>query len=657
MLLPLHLSALAAGAFNCSDLESQLELRPPERGQEDSWWAAVSACRAALLRRVRYRGTATGDPKQRWTHSAFAIPMVQAYDRTLYDAEAGAYTVQKYLADVRGRYGGVDAVFLWSSYTNMGLDDRNQLDMYRALPGGLAALAAVSDQFRAAGVHVMLAVNPWDTGTRREPGWVSPESDPAMIIPVAVAAGAEGFNMDTMSSTPKDYPERNSSMAFQPEGGGRVLSMEWESMSTCHCKYTAGVQAVDVWKVLDARRMTSVRDRWGATHTDALQHAYFNGVGFETTENDWGEFNRFSMRTAETLRRVNTVLRFLAHAGLLHSPQWRPHVPGCRNAGVFAAHYPSVAVRADSAFLFVSRSPVNRTGVQFALPQAQRDLVAAGASLIDCWQGEALTPSGGEVAFEMPAAGFGCLLVTNNATSGESALARFLRTMRRLAASGALASFDAAYVPLQQVMQRRPRTAEQPASPPQGMVVVPATGPEGFEFTVTSVKDQATAALAADVQFWWEPKGEVVHHAVIPVKRFYMDQTPVTCEQWSDFVEATHYRPQDTHNYLRNWQGGGGAPQLPPDLAGTPVTYVSLREADAYCRHAGKRLPHDWEWQRAAMNRDGDAFPWGPTAASCRAPPGKRCVAPVSISRASPGAPAVGAHSPYGDSRFGVQDM
>ena len=41
------------------------------------------------------------------------------------------------------------------------------------------------------------------------------------------------------------------------------------------------------YKWLDSRRMTSVRDRWGLDHTDAFQFAFFNGVGFETTEVGW----------------------------------------------------------------------------------------------------------------------------------------------------------------------------------------------------------------------------------------------------------------------------------------------------------------------------------------------------------------------------------
>ena len=42
---------------------------------------------------------------------------------------------------------------------------------------------------------------------------------------------------------------------------------------------------IDTWKWLDSRRMTNVCERWALDHTNALQGAWFNGVGFETWEN------------------------------------------------------------------------------------------------------------------------------------------------------------------------------------------------------------------------------------------------------------------------------------------------------------------------------------------------------------------------------------
>ena len=62
-------------------------------------------------------------------------------DETFYDSKTGRYTVSAFLDRERHEFGGYDSIVLWHAYPRIGLDDRNQFDFYRDMPGGLLRIA------------------------------------------------------------------------------------------------------------------------------------------------------------------------------------------------------------------------------------------------------------------------------------------------------------------------------------------------------------------------------------------------------------------------------------------------------------------------------------------------------------------------------------
>lgn len=82
---------------------------------------------------------------------------------------------------------------------------------------------------------------------------------------------------------------------------------------------------------------------------------------------------------------------------------------------------------------------------------------------------------------------------------------------------------------------------------------------------------------------------------------FYIDKYEVTNLQYQQFIDATHRKSPD-HFENRTF---------PEGKADHPVTFVSWHDAQAYCAWAGKRLPSDQEWEKAARGTDGRTYPWG----------------------------------------------
>ena len=123
---------------------------------------------------------------------------------------------------------------------------------------------------------------------------------------------------------------------------------------------------------------------------------------------------------------------------------------------------------------------------------------------------------------------------------------------------------------------------------------------------------------------------------------FYIDKYEVTLLRYAKFLDATGgARPPE------GWQ------QLHLESVGAlPVVGVDWHDAEAYCRWAGKRLPTESEWEKAARGGDGRNYPWGsedPTAA--HAVFGKSADGPYS------GGLAPVENRPAGKSPYGAHDM
>lgn len=85
------------------------------------------------------------------------------------------------------------------------------------------------------------------------------------------------------------------------------------------------------------------------------------------------------------------------------------------------------------------------------------------------------------------------------------------------------------------------------------------------------------------------------------LKGFYIDKYEVTNFQYKTFISAAGYPPPPT------WENGA----YPNGRDNHPVNNVTWFDANAYCAWAGKRLPAEEEWEKAARGPNGNKYPWG----------------------------------------------
>ena len=593
-----------------------------------NWLADVRHWREERKIRVGYDSSRYDLDSLKWSQTNFFQPQMMVEDRYFYDPIQRRYTVDRYLDDLEKRYGGIDSVLIWPTYPNMGIDNRNQHDMIRAMPGGIDGVRSMIADFHRRGVRVFFPMMMWDQGTR-DPG--VPWAD--AIAKLMSEINADGINGDTQHGVPRvffDAAEQiGHPLVFEPELSPDDEALSYNLMTWGYYKYPFAPQ-VPRHKWLEPRHMVNISDRWNKHKIDNLQFAFFNGIGWESWENIWGIWNGITPADGEAARRVVTIER--AIAPFLVSKGWEPFAPVLRY-GVFASHWP---LQKQSVWTIVNRNVYDVDGPQIELP------AVVGMHYFDLYHGREITPQhlqGKDVlSFHIEAKGFAALFASADPPS--DSILRLLARMKSLT-SKPISSFSSEWTFLPQQIVPIPATKPS-TTQPRDMVKIPAAQ---FEFRVHGIEIEGKNDVGVDVQYAWEDSPRRFHDHAISVNSFWIDKFPVTNADFKKFMDASHYYPQDDLNFLRDWSKGS----FPQGWDNKPVTWVSLEDARAYAAWAGKRLPHEWEWQLAAQGSDGRTYPWGNTWNEAAVPI-------LNDGRTMRGADEVTAH-PLGASPFGVMDL
>lgn len=147
---------------------------------------------------------------------------------------------------------------------------------------------------------------------------------------------------------------------------------------------------------------------------------------------------------------------------------------------------------------------------------------------------------------------------------------------------------------------RQPKTAEAP--PPPSRSPEPPAGKPANEIVG---KDGAPMVPVPAGGFWMgssDGEGDDDEHPrhFVYLAAFYIDKYEVTVSQYAEFMQTTSGQAP------KYWD------QINLDKHGNfPIVGVDWRDAEAYCQWAGKHLPTEAEWEKAARGTDERTYPWG----------------------------------------------
>ena len=585
--------------------EAKIFVGPADPADRPAWRERLAVWRDDARRRHGYTGAAYDRPAATWAAGCSTVAQVWLWDELLYSFAEHRFTPERFLADARERFGGLDAVVLWHAYPVIGIDDRNQWDFYRDVPG----IVELVEAFHDAGLHVFVDYNPWDVGTRRG------DDDLTELAALVRDLGADGVFLDTLKKAEPELVARLE--AARPgivlEGESKLPVERIEDHSSSWAQFFADSPVPGVLRAhwYERRHMQHHVRRWHRDHSEELQSAWLNGVGVMVWEVVFGVWVGWSPRDAATVKRLVTVQR--AARPLLLEGEWTPLTelaPEAEAAGVYASRWELDGV---TLWTLVHRGETDYAGP--LLPSALQPDPPSGRTR-GSGSPEALRDAEPRVrqtagdarprvrpgVVRVPARGIGAVVHVADGVPEPAWLPHLLDVVGSLD-ERAPHDPDARF-PHRLAHRLVPSVAPvgpgatAPVAPEPGAVVVPA-GP--YVLTVRYRARETGMYQGAPYVDEWKPLPPRLHDPRT-LQRDGELTSPVavggdvTNAQFAEFLAATGYAPAVAHRFLAHWVDGRPA----PGTQDQPVTFVDLDDARAYCAWRGGRLPTEDEWQLAA---------------------------------------------------------
>jgi len=572
-------------------------------------------------------------PDLKWIRHSYASHLLYGWDHQFYDSEQLEFKLDEFILRGQKWYGGDDFIGIWPTWPTLGLDQRNQWDLFRDLPGGLDKIHVLAELTRSLGSRFFICYNPWDSDTRSE-------SHYGGMSDLIKAIGADGVVLDTQGSSSKELQESADSVR---EG----VVMYSEGMAVP--KDMPGIVSGRVHNALYYPPMLNLNKlikpdfaifRVAELAFERIRREYatsfFNGYGtelniFRPGRPDWIEEDyRFFGQTLKILRENTDCFvdfRFTPLIPTTTDNIWVNQWPGEDKTiytvfSLIPEGFDDMLFRAEEKPGFHWVDLWNHTEIALMERDNEKYVPVRTDAFHKSWLG---TNNEGAVSAiaHLPELLFISQFgdrVNFHATEGDlvkiwagkpdyekKALEygpdmnsfSFFEKFGRYEGDIIFQLFSKGQLLDERIVTVKPGTprlisiiekTEKETQEPRGMVRIPS----GTFVWKTSHGDD----------FIGYPKNP--YSGPIQISGFFMDQHPVTNQEFYQFIRETSYWPSDQVNYLKHWKKGK---PLKTDR-NKPVIFVSYEDAQAYSVWAGKRLPSEIEWQYAAQTEDCRPWPW-----------------------------------------------
>ena len=581
MVVFIILSCEASLLLSQSTIDEYIFSFPGNRAERPAFRQLVTTWRTEMLK--GYTGKIYADSNLQWTQRIYLVTSSNPWS-SLITYPDGSSNLSSFIGYYNKRFGGQDLLWIKNGQPILGLDMKNQWDIYRSFDPydglGFKGLAIIVGKYkRLTGGRIAVSYSPQDLLTDREP-----LSDLAIMIQMFSETGMDGITWDmpdaSCRATMDTLRKVNRSVVLiashppemhDPEFDDLVAEMPVSILQT-HGKEYWGL-IIPRW--LERRHCTSILDEeYSSANSilNAIQLGFVNGCGWLIEEESDERARLLPEREVAWIRLALSVLRrYHEHFTNQAQDGWIPCID-TENDHIYGSLWQKDRIK---LWTLVNHSDeeVNDTILKIQHVKGTRyfDLIKGIQIIPDTTKKEIF------IIDMLASNGLACYLATNRP---DSTLLDFLRSQESI-----FNNSDWSTSSKPKLVEVKPVQVLPMHELPQRM----------FSFTYPVTVDLPSYSYLKP-----EKSTGGTGETQVVLQPYAIDVEPVTNREWQQFIKESGYVPSNTDRYLQHWQGGyRGQPE--PGKEDYPVVWISLQDAQTYAAYYNKRLPSQNEYQYALM--------------------------------------------------------